>query len=71
MNNQKLTQTGQALFGERWKTDLAKALGYKGGSIIHRWMDGSRPFPRDIEERLKELLNERLRVLWLALGEYY
>lgn len=46
-NIEKLALIGQALYGQSWKSEMAKSLGYDYRRIQH-WMTGSRPMPDDI-----------------------
>lgn len=40
MNNELLQKVGQALYGERWQTDLARALDVSDRTV-RRWVAGS------------------------------
>jgi hypothetical protein len=51
---------GEALFGPRWQTDLAKALG-RGRSTIYRYAESVKPIPRSIELAMDALRVERIR----------
>ncbi|TWV18286.1 helix-turn-helix domain-containing protein, partial [Klebsiella pneumoniae] len=50
---------GQLLFGERWQTELARALGLSDGRRIRQWLSGDRPIPVGIWDDLRELLEDR------------
>ena len=54
-----LISTGQLLFGERWQTELARALGLSDGRRIRQWLSGDRPIPVGIWDDLRELLEDR------------
>lgn len=56
-NIEKLALIGQALYGQSWKTEIAKDLGYDYRRIQH-WMTGSRPIS-DIWPKLKILVEQR------------
>lgn len=54
-----LISAGQLLFGERWQTELARALGLSDGRRIRQWLSGDRPIPVGIWDDLRELLEDR------------
>jgi hypothetical protein len=54
-----LISAGQLLFGERWQTELARALGLADGRRIRQWLSGDRPIPVGIWDDLSELLKDR------------
>lgn len=54
-----LISAGQLLFGERWQTELARALGLTDGRRIRQWLSGDRPIPVGILDDLRELLEDR------------
>ncbi|WP_117027799.1 hypothetical protein [Klebsiella pneumoniae] len=54
-----LINAGQLLFGERWQTELARALGLSDGRRIRQWLSGDRPIPVGIWDDLRELLEDR------------
>lgn len=53
-----LVQVGMLLFGTRWQSDLARALG-TSDRMIRYWMSGAHPYPADLDERLIALVLER------------
>lgn len=57
-NTEKFALIGQALYGQSWKTEIAKSLGYDYRRIQH-WMTGSRPIPDDIWPKVKILVEKR------------
>ncbi len=57
-NIEKLALIGQALYGQSWKSEMAKSLGYDYRRIQH-WMTGSRPMPDDIWPKLEILVEQR------------
>ncbi len=50
---------GKRLFGDRWKTPLAKKLGYQR-ETISIWSKGKRPIPPVVPLALQGLLAEQL-----------
>jgi predicted DNA-binding ribbon-helix-helix protein/DNA-binding XRE family transcriptional regulator len=53
-----LTDIGQLLYGNLWKTELARRLGVSRQSVI-RWADGTRPVPEYIPAELHQLVREK------------
>lgn len=53
-----LSAAGQALYGDRWHTPVARDLGttYR---TVRNWLDGRHPTPADLERRLRRLLTHR------------
>jgi len=51
-----LTLTGETLFGERWQTDLARALKLSDARRIRQWLSGDRVMPDNIIRQLLDLL---------------
>jgi len=58
MSNEKLTECGQALFGNAWKSSLAEALNVDPRRITH-WLDGTRPVPAGVWADIKLLAEQR------------
>jgi hypothetical protein len=56
--NEKLTECGQALFGNAWKSSLAEALHVDPRRITH-WLDGTRPVPAGVWADIKQLAEQR------------
>lgn len=54
-----LRGTGLLLFGERWQSDLARALG-TSARMIRYWLAGTHLPPADLQTRLTALLKERI-----------
>jgi hypothetical protein len=54
-----LRRVGEALYGERWQSALAKDLGVEARSV-RRWMAGEHPVPNDVWPALKRLCRERV-----------
>lgn len=55
----ELKMAGAALFGDRWQTDLSRALGLSDARRIRQRMTGDRPIPFGIWDDIKTLLNNR------------
>ena len=49
-----LPTIGAALYGSRWQSELARALGEDSRRVRH-WTDGTRPQPADLPQRLAAL----------------
>jgi hypothetical protein len=58
MSNEKLTECGQALFGNAWKSSLAEALNVDPRRITH-WLDNTRPVPAGVWADIKMLAEQR------------
>ncbi len=54
-----LITAGQALYGDRWQTDLARDLDLSDARRIRQWLTKSRPIPQSILNDLAGLLRER------------
>ncbi|RSV33115.1 hypothetical protein CA237_01105 [Sphingomonas sp. ABOLH] len=54
-----LIEVGQLLFGLRWQSDLARALG-ASDRMVRYWLSGSSARPSDLNDRLATLLEERV-----------
>lgn len=64
--NIDIDSIGIALFGPRYKDELAKKLGYASGRTIRRWLEDGpshTPPPDDLPDRLSKLIDERLAEL--------
>lgn len=55
-----LRRVGEALYGPRWQSDMARALKINDSARIREWMRGARPIP-DLTSDLLVLLDERQR----------
>ena len=64
-----LVMSGQALYGERWQTDLARHLGLSDGRRIRQWLSGDRPIPDGIWKDIARLLTERKSVIDESLDD--
>ena len=58
-----LIKCGQALYGERWQTDIARDLGFSDGRRIRQWLSGDRPIPDGVMSDLADLLTTRKVVI--------
>ena len=54
-----LTRAGQALFGERWQTDLAGALHLTDSARIRQMLSGRRPVPPGVAAEIMALLRQK------------
>ncbi|MEE8657679.1 Transcriptional regulator [Acetobacteraceae bacterium EV16G] len=52
-----LQETGEALFGPRWQSELASALGVNVRTV-QRWISGKNPLPDWLAKDLAELVTE-------------
>lgn len=57
-----LREVGEALFGPRWQSDLARALNV-ADRTVRRWDAGSHDVPAGAWDDLRALLTQRRRVL--------
>ena len=55
---EKLTECGQALFGNSWKSSLAESLNVDPRRIT-RWLDNTRPVPVGVWADIKMLAEQR------------
>lgn len=55
---EKLTECGQALYGNSWKYSLAEALNVDKRRITH-WLDGTRPVPVGVWADIKKIAIKR------------
>jgi hypothetical protein len=55
-----IIKAGEALYGERWQTSLARDLGLSDGRRIRQWLSGDRPIPDGVvSSDLPNLLKSR------------
>ena len=57
-----LRKAGFALYGEQWRSELARALGVTDRTI-RRWADDEYSIPDDAKERITKLCQARVRML--------
>lgn len=62
MSNKLLRDAGEALYGPRWQTDLARALGVSDRTV-RRWASGVEDAPRGVYVDLLRLTQERAQAL--------
>lgn len=62
MNTETLIAAGRALFGDRWQTDLAHAIGYSG-RMIRRWAAGDADPPPAVQDQIRALIDRRVAEL--------
>lgn len=55
----QLRKAGEAMFGPRWQTDLARALKLSDARRIREWIKGDRKIPDGIWPEVVELLKFR------------
>lgn len=55
----ELCKTGMLLFGARWQSDLARALG-TSTRMMRYWVAGTHPPPDDLSLRLIKLIEARI-----------
>lgn len=58
MTPNTLEQAGAVLFGPRWQTDLARALGV-ADRTMRRWANGVNPIPAGLAAEILVLLDAR------------
>jgi len=62
MTPTELRTIGEALWGERWQTSLAQAVGVSSRTV-RRWLAGSWPVPVEIQAALGSLARDRIERL--------
>lgn len=58
MSPDLLREIGEALYGERWQTPLAQALGV-AVRTMQRWAAGTQPIRESLRDDLRPLLTSR------------
>jgi len=58
MSPDLLREVGEALYGPRWQTDIARDLDV-ANRTVRRWAVGARPIPADLSDDLRSLLRAR------------
>jgi transcriptional regulator with XRE-family HTH domain len=58
MTPDHLAAIGRALYGARWQSDMADALGVDRRTI-RRWMAGQNPVPAAADAEMRRLLERR------------
>lgn len=62
-----LRRIGAILYGDRWQTDLARALGV-ADRTVRRWAAGTHPIPEGLKADLLKLLAQRSAEVGRALA---
>lgn len=62
MTPDTLSRIGQALYGSRWQSELARALGVSDRTM-RRWVVGQNPIPDGVTKELESLRQEHIRQL--------
>jgi transposase-like protein len=57
-----LRKAGFALYGEQWRSELARALGVTDRTV-RRWVHNEYSIPDEARERIIELCRERVEML--------
>ena len=57
-----LQKIGEALFGPRWQSELARELGVNDRTV-RRWASGETPCPETVTPKLHALISERIALL--------
>ncbi len=68
-----LEKIGQALYGDRWQSDIARDLGLSDARRVRQWMAGERPIPPGVWADLGALAVERktkLEAIIDGLGDH-
>lgn len=68
MGAETLRKVGEALFGERWQSPLARALGV-GGRTMRHWVAGDNPIPDTLPFDLYNLALKREEALREVRGD--
>lgn len=55
----RLIMAGQALYGERWQSELTRALGLSDSRRMRQWVSGDRPIPKDIFGEIVDRLKDK------------
>lgn len=62
MRAEQLRAIGEAMYGPRWQSELARALGVTDRTI-RRWAAGEWPVPSPVQAEIKTLLKSRSSTL--------
>lgn len=55
----RLIMAGQALYGERWQSELTRTLGLSDSRRMRQWVSGDRPIPDGVFGNIVDLLKDR------------
>lgn len=64
-----LERIGEALYGPRWQTDLARDLELSDARRVRQWIAGERPIPPGVWADLSSLVKQRRMTLAAVLGD--
>lgn len=64
-----LRKSGEVLFGQRWQTDMAKALKVDSRRV-RQWVAGERPLPKTIDKEILTLLQQRQKKIEQLLDTF-
>lgn len=59
---------GQALYGDRWQTQLARSIGVSDRSV-RGWAAGGRPVPPGVWKEIADLIRQHQQALSAVLQE--
>jgi len=68
-HKEELMAAGRALYGDRWKAELARALGISDGRRIRQWLSDDRPIPEGVWTDTANLLRQKQREVDEALSQ--
>jgi predicted transcriptional regulator len=60
--NKLLIEVGEALYGPRWQSEIARALGVSDRTV-RRWVQGQNAVPKGVYADLNTLVQDRSAVL--------
>jgi len=55
----ELEMVGNALFGDRWQTDMSRELGLSDARRVRQWMAAERPIPVGVWADINQMLRQR------------
>lgn len=58
-DGERLRRYGEALYGSRWQTELARALKLSSSRRVRQWLSGERGIPAGVWDDLDALAKER------------
>ena len=62
MKNELIAEAGRALYGERWQSELARALGVSERTVRH-WAAGRNEPRGDVYSKIMKLCGDRMDAL--------
>jgi DNA-binding transcriptional regulator YiaG len=57
-----LRRYGEALYGPRWQSELARALDVSGRTVRY-WLAGTHPIPDGVQSEIRRIVSSKLREL--------